>query len=121
MTILTAIASYEGFYKTGSRAQRNNNPGNINFSDIAKRFGARLETVPEGVNEQARFADFPDVDAGWSCLRDLLQTNYLGMSIIGAFNKYAPSTENNSNAYAEFVAHETGLSLETELTVENIG
>ena len=121
MTILTAIASYEGFYKTGSRAQRNNNPGNINYEPFMAYEGAELETIPEGVNERARFAHFATVDSGWSMLRHLLVTRYIGMTIVAAINKYAPSTENNSNAYAECVAHETGLSLETELTVENIG
>lgn len=121
MSILLAIAEYEGFNKVGSRAWRNNNPGNINFGEFSKRFGAKLETVPEGFEESARFADFPDVDAGWSCLRELLTQSYIGMTVIAAFNKYAPSTENNTNAYAEFVCKETGLSLDSILTTENIG
>ena len=121
MTILLAIASYEGFNKTGSRAQRNNNPGNINFSSITIGFGAVLETIPAGIDETPRFAKFPSEDSGFACLRELLTRYYLGMSIIAAFDKYAPSTENNTNAYAQFVCDKTGLTLETHLTAENIG
>ena len=121
MTILLAIASYEGFNKTGSRAQRNNNPGNINFSSITIGFGAVLETIPAGIDETPRFAKFPSEDSGFACLRELLTRNYLGMSIIAAFNKYAPPTENNTSAYAQFVCDYTGLALETVLTTENIG
>jgi hypothetical protein len=121
MSILLAIAQYEGFYKSGSRAQRNNNPGNIQFGKFTQRFGAVLEPVPEGFEESARFAYFASVNAGWSCLRALLTENYIGMTVIAAFNKYAPVSENDTNAYVEFVCKETGLTLESVLTEENIG
>jgi hypothetical protein len=122
MTIIQAIAEYEGFNEPHTRAQRNNNPGNINFAPwTAEQFGAVLETIPAGINEQPRFACFPTVDQGWSALRTLLTKDYLGMTLIAAFNKYAPPVENNTNEYAAFVARETGLQLEDVLTEENIG
>jgi len=121
MTVLLAIATYEGFNKTGSRAQRNNNPGNIDYSAITKRYGAVLETVPAGFDEPARFAYFSTSELGFACLRELLTQYYKGMTLIAAFNKYAPSSENNSNAYAEFVCKETGLTFDSILTAENIG
>jgi hypothetical protein len=121
MSIIQAIARYEGFYKANSRAQRNNNPGNIEFGKLAASFNARLETIIPGANVEPRFADFPDADAGFACLRELLTSDYIGMTLLAAFNKYAPPIENDTNAYAEFVAHETGLTLETVLTTENIG
>lgn len=121
MSILLAIAEYEGFNKTGSRAQRNNNPGNINFGGFAKGFGAKLEAIPKDNKESARFASFPDANSGFSCLRALLTKTYSGLTILAAFNKYAPPSENNTNAYAQFVCDRTGLTLETILTPENIG
>jgi hypothetical protein len=120
MTILQAIADFEGFNKAGSRAQRNNNPGNIEYGTLAESFGAVLETIPEGIMERARFAYFPDVNSGFSCLRELLNKDYVGMSLIAAFNKYAPPVENNTNEYANIVAQQTGLTLETILDAENI-
>jgi len=121
LTIVQAIAQFEGFNIPHSRAQRNNNPGNINFGSFAQQFGATLETIPQGVEEKARFAYFPTTDQGWNCLRELLNSCYNGMTILAAFNKYAPSTENNTESYAEFVCRETGLSLTTVLSTENIG
>jgi hypothetical protein len=121
MTILLAIADYEGFNRAGSRAQRNNNPGNIEFGAMARRFNASLEIVPCYALEFPRFAYFSDSDAGWACLRELLTNTYIGMTIAATFNKYAPPIENNTNAYAEFVCKQTGLTLDTVLTTENIG
>lgn len=126
MSILLAIAHFEGFYKQGSRSQRNNNPGNIQYGKLAATFNATLETLPGDViggspNERARFAHFPDSDSGFACLRELLVSEYAGMTLLSAIAKYAPSTENDVNAYAQFVCEKTGLSLESILTTENIG
>jgi hypothetical protein len=121
-TIVQAIADFEGFYVAHSRAQRNNNPGNINFGKMAKAYGAVLETVPTGtVNEVPRFAHFPTVDNGWTCLRDLLVNNYHGMTVLDAFNKYAPPSENNTVTYASYICKETGLKLTDVLTADDIG
>ena len=121
MTIIQAIAAFEGFGKQGTRATRNSNPGNINFTPWTKEYGAVLETVPAGIKEEPRFACFPTADQGWAALRYLLTSHYLGMTIAAAFNKYAPPVENNTNAYTEFVCKETDLQPEDVLTSENIG
>ena len=66
VSIVQAIARMEGFAVTHSRAQRNNNPGNIEFKSwMLNLYGARIETVPEGSSEQPRFAFFPDAPTGW--------------------------------------------------------
>src|SRR5208282_2459864 len=58
-TFAEAIAHMEGFYIPGSRAQRNNNPGNLNLEPwMERKYGAVLETIPPGVNEAPRFARF---------------------------------------------------------------
>jgi hypothetical protein len=111
----------EGFGIPHSRATRNNNPGNINFAPWTKDYGAVLETIPDGIKEEPRFAAFPSVDQGWAALRYLLTSRYMGMTVAAAFNKYAPPVENNTNAYTAFVCKETGLAPEDVLTAENIG
>jgi hypothetical protein len=121
MTIIQAIAEYEGFNEPGTRAPRNNNPGDLDLEPWMASFGAVLETIPPGIHEQPRFACFPTVDQGWAALRALLTTDYLGMTVAAAFDKYAPPVENDTNAYTAFVCRETGLSPEDVLTVENIG
>jgi methyl coenzyme M reductase alpha subunit len=121
LTIVQAIANFEGFNIPNSRARRNNNPGNINFGILAEQFGGVLETIPQGITEEARFALFPFAEAGWDCLRLLLNKNYLGMTVLDAFNKYAPSTENNTVSYAHYICKETGLALTDTLTNVNIG
>jgi hypothetical protein len=51
----------------------------------------------------------------------LLNKNYLGMTVLDAFNKYAPPSENNTVSYAQFISKETGLALTDTLTNVNIG
>ena len=121
MTIVQAIADFEGYNIPTSRARRNNNPGNINFGILSEQFGGVLETIPEGIAEEARFASFPFAEAGWNCLRLLLNKNYCGMTVLDAFNKYAPPNENNTVSYAQFICKETGLALTDTLTNVNIG
>ena len=121
MTILEAIAHMEGFYVPGSRAARNLNPGNLNFAPwLAKKYGAVLETCPAG--EHPRFARFKTVEDGKDAIRTLL-TNppYEGKSLSGIFNIYAPPSENQTNTYTAFVAHETGLSPDAVPTAAEIG
>lgn len=122
MTIIQAIGRMEGFGVQGKRATRNNNPGDLVFEPwMAEKFGAVLETIPAGIDEQPRFAYFPTANQGWSALRQLLTADYLGMTIAAAFNKYAPPIENQTNMYVLAVCEMTGLAPECVLTVENIG
>jgi hypothetical protein len=121
MTIIQAIARFEGFGVAESRATRNNNPGNINFAPWTKEYGAVLETISAGFKEEPRFAAFPTADQGWAALRYLLTSRYLGLTVAAAFNKYAPPVENQTSQYVSFVCKETGLQPEDLLTADNIG
>lgn len=122
MTIIQAIGEMEGFGIVGSRATRNNNPGDLDLEPwMVKDFSAVLESIPAEVKENPRFAHFPSIDDGWSALRQLLTADYLGMTIAAAFNKYAPPAENQTNEYVEFVCEATGLQPEDVLTTDNIG
>lgn len=119
LTFMQAIARQEGFNVPGSRANRNNNPGNIVFEPWTAEFGGVRETCPSG--EVPRFASFPNVDSGFNAMRTLLTNAYLGLSVQAALNKWAPPFENNDNAYLADVLDWTGLTAETVLTAENIG
>lgn len=104
MSLAEAIARMEGFYAGGqvaNRAQRNNNPGNIEFGPFAERFGA--------VSGDPRFAIFPSVEAGFAALNALLrEPSYQNLTIEQAVNRYAPPVENNTNLYVAAVCHWTG-------------
>lgn len=113
LTFMEAIAREEGFNVEGSRPNRNNNPGDIEYGRFAKAHGATAG--------DPRFAIFPDADSGFSAMRALLQGAYLGLTVEQALNKWAPPVENNTNAYLANVLNWTGLTADTVLTAENIG
>lgn len=94
-----AIAREEGFYKAGSRAQRNNNPGDIEWGKFAIAHGATHAEQPQG-----RFAVFPTAAIGRECLIALINSvGYKGDTVEQFFNRYAPSFENQTNRYTSDV------------------
>lgn len=98
MHFLEAIARQEGFYIPHSRADRNNNPGNIEYGTFAINYGAtRVETV--GPQTRARFAYFPSASQGFLAMKGLFFEHYQGMNVEQALNKYAPPIENETNIY----------------------
>jgi hypothetical protein len=121
-TFMVAISKEEGFGSPENRATRNNNPGNLNMEPWLTAFGAALETIPEGFNETPRFACFPNADAGWSAMRELLTRDYLGMNVAVALNKWAPPTDgNDTSVYTEAICRWCNVTAETILTAELIG
>jgi hypothetical protein len=111
MTFLKAIARQEGFYKPGSRASRNNNPGNIEWGDFARSHGAvGIEEIPHGYHVTPRFAHFPDPATGFAAMRALFQTHeYAGSTVRQCLNRYAPASENNVSPYEADVCLWVGL------------
>lgn len=93
----------------GSASWRNNNPGNIRKSKFALNNGA--------VGETKNWAVFPDETTGLKAMVKLLRTNnYKNLSIQGAINRWAPSSDNNNPVkYANSVAKWSGFSVETQL------
>ncbi|MDP1932861.1 MAG: hypothetical protein Q8L60_15525, partial [Gammaproteobacteria bacterium] len=86
----------------GTRAWRNNNPGNIRNSDFADRRGA--------LGEAGGFAVFANEAAGRKALVDLLSTNtYQDLTINEAIARYAPPTENSTGNYQTLIQQFTGL------------
>jgi hypothetical protein len=122
LTFIQAVAREEGFEIPGSRANRNCNPGDLNFAPWQEQFGAVLETIPAGYNEMPRFACFPTPEQGFAAMRELLTNHYLGMTVGAALNRWAPpSDDNDTSVYTANVCQWTGLTPDTVLTGDNIG
>jgi len=105
--IARAIATFEGFFKPGTLAERNNNPGNL------RSWGST--PIQDG------YAHFATADKGWAALRHQVRLNISrGLSLReffvgkpGIYPGYAPAADfNDSNRYAEFVARRTGLPID---------
>lgn len=91
-------------YKGGSRAWRNNNPGNIRMSDFAVTHGA--------IGSEGDFAIFPTYDIGYKAIVALLSgASYRSLSVYAAIRKYAPPIENNTANYQKQVKKYTGLDI----------
>jgi hypothetical protein len=113
LTFMEAIAREEGFLIAGSRPQRNNNPGDIEYGEFAQAHGA--------TGGDPRFAIFPTPEIGYAAMKALLNTDYVGLTVSAALCKWAPPTENNVSAYQANVCKWADLTPETILTVELIG
>ena len=92
----------------GTRAWRNNNPGNLRNTNFSKRRGS--------LGEAGGFAVFPSVNTGRHALADLLNTNtYESLTINEAINRYAPPSENVTTNYQSLIQTFTGLDGGTAL------
>lgn len=95
------------------RGIRNNNPGNLNFAHQA---GAVME--PKTVTVIVpRFAKFATMDDGIKALIHQLCL-YFGRgnnTVAGIIGVWAPTNENNTSAYAEYVARRLGVGLNSKL------
>ncbi|HIS70633.1 MAG TPA: hypothetical protein IAD02_01440 [Candidatus Enterousia intestinigallinarum] len=96
----------------GSRAWRNNNPGNIRYSEFARRVGA--------IGEAGGFAVFPDEETGMRAIGQLLRSDsYNRLTVAGAISRYAPPSENNTAAYHRRIQELTGLSINRRMSELN--
>lgn len=93
----------------GTRAWRNNNPGNLRYYNFAKSNGA--------IGEAGNFAVFPDEKTGMQALYKLLQTDsYKNLTIAGALKRYDHS---NWRSYTNKLTRLTGLSANAKLSSLN--
>ena len=88
------------------RNMRNNNPGNIEYGDFAKKHGA--------TGSDGRFAIFPDLKTGQDAMASLLMGYAKGgnNTISKIVGKWSPAGENgaaNTNAYIADVSKKTGI------------
>ena len=95
--------------RQGSRAWRNNNPGNIEYGDYAKTMGA--------IGSDGRFAIFPNYETGRRAKERLLfeTSSYRNLTLDQAINRYAPSFENNTSAYIQNVSQSAGIDPNTRM------
>lgn len=88
------------------RNLRNNNPGNIEYGDFARKNGA--------TGSDGRFAIFPDMKTGENAMANLLMSYAKGgtNTISSIISKWSPAGENgagNTNSYIANVARATGI------------
>src|SRR5262245_54673346 len=86
------------------RGFRNNNFGNIIDSPFAR-------SQPGYVGSDGKFAIYDTPQSGMGALDSLLSSDgRRGINTVeGAINRWAPPSENNTNAYAGFVSNKMGL------------
>jgi len=86
----------------GTRAWRNNNPGNIRDTDFAEHRGS--------LGEAGGFAVFASESSGRQAIVDLLATDaYQSLTINEAINRYAPPVENDTQNYQMQIEKFTGF------------
>ena len=96
------------------RGLRNNNPGNIEKSGSSWK-----GKVPHDRNTDGRFEQFEEFEGKHGMVWGVRALTKLGWSYLKQnpnhtiktfFEKYAPSFENDTNAYANYVAKKVGVS-----------
>ncbi|MDE5615897.1 MAG: hypothetical protein K2I81_03645 [Alphaproteobacteria bacterium] len=93
----------------GTRAWRNNNPGNIRPGKFTNSAG--------GIGQANNYAVFPDEQTGMDAIIKLLKTNsYQSKTLAGAISAWAPPSDgNNTSAYQRSVANAVGVPLDTPM------
>ena len=87
----------------GHRNWRNNNPGNLKYGSFAKSHGA--------VGSDGVFAIWTSLKDGYKAQADLLQSrNYKNLTLQQAIHRYAPNSENDTQAYINYLVNNTGVS-----------
>lgn len=87
----------------GSRAWRNNNPGNLRAGTFANNHGA--------IGSAGGFAVFPDEETGDAASAALLRTpTYSGLSVDDAIARRSPSNENDTENLQNTIHNMSGLS-----------
>lgn len=98
-----------------TRGIRNNNPGNIDFSPGTKWEGE----LPPVAAIEPRFCRFESPEYGLRALMKLLQ-NYQAKhgihTVRGLIERYAPSGENDTQSYIQFVADKLGVSPDSAIS-----
>lgn len=90
-----------GFFKGGSRAWRNQNPGDLRAGKVSKGNGA--------IGSAGGFAVFPDYESGHAALLDSLKNEHGNQDIPSLMKAYAPPSENKTKVYIRFVRKMTGV------------
>lgn len=111
-----AIQEFEG-WAIGTRSQRNNNPGNLRFTDYTRSLGAFA-------GDDKGFCIFKGYDAGYAALKQFLTDAKDGklksyrsdMTLLQFYSIYAPDTDHNDSlTYASFIAKRLGVDIDTKI------
>lgn len=106
MIVALAFIFFTPLVNMLSRANRNNNPGNLRYAGQSGASGAD----PQG------FAIFSTIEMGWNALYVQIQRDaQRGYDLQGFINKFAPSSENDTAAYLDFLSQKTGAGPGTPL------
>ncbi len=96
----------------GSRAWRDNNPGNTNAGRLADNHGP--------IGSEGGFAIFPDEQSGSAAMESNLRNNYINDTMDEAVRDYSPATDergkNNVARNQAQVRDWTGMSGDTKLS-----
>lgn len=105
-SIAQALATFEGYFTSGTLADRNNNPGNLR---------AGVGQIGTDANGYAVFASAED---GWNALYSQINLDISrGLNLQQFIYKYAPPSDNNPTSnYLNFVASKTGLPTDVPLS-----
>lgn len=112
----SAVQQYEGFYP-GSRSYKNNNPGNLRFTNYTVTLGATGK-------DKDNFAVFPSYAVGRKALERLLidaATDKLAlykstMTLFDFQAIYSPAADQNDpNSYALYVSRKLGVPPQTQI------
>lgn len=99
------IAEMEGFYKPGSRPNRNHNPGDLRHAPHVLK------------QDEAGIGVEPDDASGWADLEHQIKLDAArGLTLAEFINKFAPPVENNTSNYLHFVATKLNVSPDTPLS-----
>jgi len=102
------VSREEGFGIPGSIPTRRNNPGDLRHAPHTSHEGIG----PNDIGEE------PTVDDGWDDLeRQLRLYAERGMTIRAMVEAYAPSNENNTEQYLEFLCDALAVTPETPVSV----
>jgi hypothetical protein len=100
-----------------ARGYRNKNPGNIDWN---ARNDWRGQIGREATGNPPRFIVFDSHENGIRALARLLQsyqTKHNLHTIAGIINRWAPTKENNTSAYVNFVAQRLGIEPDEQVDV----
>lgn len=87
LVLLSAVATAEGFFVSGTIPQRNNNPGDLDFA-------GQLGAVANG-----RFAQFDSIGRGTAaCLRQIVADIQRGDTLRTLIYTWAPPSDGNATA-----------------------
>lgn len=110
--LANSISTFEGFPIPGSVAQRNNNPGNLKYVGQAGAIG----------KDSQGFAIFGSVADGQAALVNQLGLYAdRGLTLSQMMNIYAPSSENDTSNYLNYVSNQTGIAPDASLSSFRVG